>query len=89
MKGSIRIQLYILCEYVLLMYRHTYPHVQGDSIDGPAFVCGMVTLLKQCHVNHTHTFFDMAAQFIRSHVVTAETKVYDTDFKQLLAILHL
>eukprot|EP01147_Barroeca_monosierra_P001097 gene1097-4325_t len=50
---------------------------QGDSIDGPAFVCGMVTLLKQCHVNHTHTFFDMAAQFIRSHVVTAETKTID------------
>ncbi|EGD78584.1 WASH complex subunit strumpellin [Salpingoeca rosetta] len=53
----------------------------GDAVDGPAFVCGMLTLLKQFHTTHTHMFLDLAGQYIRSHVqsVTENPKHQATD----------
>ena len=68
-----------LIMWVLIACRHVVCHLrlhlplrrwqQGDPIDGPAFVCGMLTLLKQFHTTHTHTFLQMAGQYVRSHVV--------------------
>eukprot|EP00048_Salpingoeca_helianthica_P015709 m.228184 g.228184 ORF g.228184 m.228184 type:complete len:1164 (+) comp17418_c0_seq1:49-3540(+) len=37
-----------------------------DPIDGPPFVVGIVTLLRQFHTSHTHRFMALAGQYIRT-----------------------
>eukprot|EP00730_Choanoeca_flexa_P000737 TRINITY_DN10318_c0_g2_i1.p2 TRINITY_DN10318_c0_g2~~TRINITY_DN10318_c0_g2_i1.p2 ORF type:complete len:215 (+),score=51.41 TRINITY_DN10318_c0_g2_i1:2922-3566(+) len=37
-----------------------------DPIDGPAYVAGMVTLLKQFHSSHTLSYNMMVAQYVRA-----------------------
>lgn len=40
------------------------------SLDGWPFVMGVVTLLKQFHSAHTHTFLNYLGQFVRANVST-------------------
>eukprot|EP00035_Acanthoeca_spectabilis_P022186 m.442450 g.442450 ORF g.442450 m.442450 type:complete len:1163 (-) comp18809_c0_seq1:1689-5177(-) len=40
----------------------------GDPVDGPPFVVGLITLLKQFHSTHTHRFFAYLGQYIRTHI---------------------
>lgn len=37
-------------------------------MDGPPFVIGLITLLKQYHSTHTHRFFAYIGQFIRAQI---------------------
>jgi WASH complex subunit strumpellin len=41
---------------------------QGDGVDGPPLVTGVITLLKQFHSTHTHRFLAYMGQFIRAHI---------------------
>eukprot|EP00040_Diaphanoeca_grandis_P027104 m.153504 g.153504 ORF g.153504 m.153504 type:complete len:1159 (+) comp30837_c1_seq2:255-3731(+) len=41
---------------------------QGENVDGPPFVVGLITLLKQFHSTHTHRFFAYMGQYIRAQI---------------------
>jgi hypothetical protein len=56
-----------------------FPFLQGDPLDGPPFVCGIITLLKQFHSTHTHSFIAMAGQYVRSHLAAPDAKVGEAD----------
>ncbi len=45
-----------------------------DFLDGPPFVVGIITVLKQFHSSHSLTFLGYLAQYIRGHVVAAFSK---------------
>ena len=47
------------------------PRKPGDSVDFAPFVVGIITALKQYHVETTHQFFACLGQFIRSSVDSA------------------
>jgi WASH complex subunit strumpellin len=48
----------------------------ASSMDGAPFVVGVVTLLKQFHSSHIHTFLGYMGQYIRSQLsATATAKV--------------
>lgn len=38
------------------------------SLDGAPLVVGVITLLKQFHSVHTHTFLEYMGQYVRSHI---------------------
>eukprot|EP00300_Choanocystis_sp_HF-7_P005246 c13971_g1_i1.p1 GENE.c13971_g1_i1~~c13971_g1_i1.p1 ORF type:complete len:1115 (+),score=343.04 c13971_g1_i1:206-3346(+) len=42
-----------------------------EALDGPPFVVGVITLLKQFHSSHTRTFLEYLGQYLRSHIVSA------------------
>jgi WASH complex subunit strumpellin len=41
---------------------------KGLSLDGAPLVVGVITLLKQFHSAHTHTFIAYMGQYVRSHI---------------------
>jgi WASH complex subunit strumpellin len=41
---------------------------KGLSLDGAPLVVGVITLLKQFHSQHTHTFLAYCGQYVRSHI---------------------
>lgn len=45
-----------------------------EALDGPSFVVGVITVLKQFHSSHTTTFLAYLGQYIRTHVVAAFSK---------------
>ncbi|XP_071964498.1 WASH complex subunit 5-like [Antedon mediterranea] len=44
-----------------------------DPIDGPPFIAGTITLLKQFHSENTDQFLALLGQYVRSHVEAAAT----------------
>ncbi len=57
---SLTLVLFVLAQLPRLVYARTVSSLlarkPGEPLDGPAFVVGLVTLLKQFHVTHTHRF---------------------------------
>eukprot|EP00299_Pterocystis_sp_00344_P017522 c8776_g1_i1.p1 GENE.c8776_g1_i1~~c8776_g1_i1.p1 ORF type:complete len:1014 (-),score=293.32 c8776_g1_i1:149-3190(-) len=45
-----------------------------DTLDGPPFIVGVLTLLKQFHSSHTQAFMSYLAQYLRAQVVSAFAK---------------
>lgn len=44
---------------------------KNSNLDGAPFVVGVITLMKQFHSSHTHTFLAYLGQFIRSNISAA------------------
>lgn len=47
------------------------PRKPGDSVDFSPFVVGIITALKQYHVETTHQFLACLGQYVRSSVDSA------------------
>lgn len=41
---------------------------RGGMLDGAPLVVGLITVLKQFHSNHTHSFLQYIGQYIRTHI---------------------
>jgi WASH complex subunit strumpellin len=62
----------------------------GDDVDGPPFVTGVITLLKQFHSTHTHRFLAYMGQYVRTHIeLQNEAKQADLSAEVLTALVFL
>jgi len=65
---------------------------QGENVDGPPFVVGLITLLKQFHSTHTHRFFAYMGQYIRAQIdlnTDPKTKLLPLDALSALMLVDL
>eukprot|EP00051_Salpingoeca_urceolata_P033878 m.22586 g.22586 ORF g.22586 m.22586 type:complete len:1163 (-) comp6876_c0_seq1:95-3583(-) len=61
----------------------------GDTLDGPPFICGLITLLKQFHSTHTHSYFSLLGQYIRAQVNLRDPKAADLPQELTTALAFL
>jgi len=45
---------------------------KGAQLDGAPFVVGVITIMKQFHSSHTHTFLGYLGQYVRSSISSTE-----------------
>lgn len=47
---------------------------KGGGMDGTPFVVGVITIMKQFHSSHTHTFLGYLGQYVRANVSASSSK---------------
>lgn len=47
---------------------------QKEPLDGGPFGVGLLTILKQVHSSHTHSFLQYVGQYVEAHVCAAKVK---------------
>eukprot|EP00045_Choanoeca_perplexa_P015316 m.190625 g.190625 ORF g.190625 m.190625 type:complete len:1158 (-) comp16947_c0_seq1:144-3617(-) len=60
-----------------------------NPVDGPAFITGMVTVMKQFHASHSLSYHSMLSQYIRTTLLKFDPKTNRLPQEALLALAYL
>lgn len=71
--------LFVLSQVTKLTWNHRLNTMVsgqkgGGGMDGAPFIVGVITILKQFHSSHTHTFLGYLGQYVRANVSASSDK---------------